>query len=75
MTKRITVTIHADGTFSAESSGQAGTACLDDMTVIEALCDSGIVVGSNLTPEYFTEAQIVRSHQAVSFATEEDLSS
>ena len=74
MTKRITVTIQSDGSISAESSGQAGAACLDDLAVIEALCDSGIVVGSNLTPEYFAEARIIQTHESFDLATEGDFS-
>lgn len=74
MTKRITVTIQPDGSISAESSGQAGAACLADMAMIEALCDSGIVVGSNLTPEYFAQARIDQAHQSFDLATEGEFS-
>jgi hypothetical protein len=72
VTKRITVTIQRDGSISAESSGRAGAACLDDMAMIEALCDSAFVVGSNLTPEYFSTSQVVQTSRTFDVVTEGD---
>jgi hypothetical protein len=53
MGKRITVTIGPDGNIVAESSGVAGPACLDDLALITALCDTAAVAESKLTPEYY----------------------
>ena len=56
MSKRIIVNVSANGTISAESTGVPGPACLDDMQAIMELIDHARVVGSSLTPEYYTQA-------------------
>lgn len=56
MTKKIVVTVSADGTISAESTGNAGPACLRDMETITELVDQAVVVGSSLTPEYYAQS-------------------
>jgi hypothetical protein len=53
MPKRFIVTINSDGSISAESTGQQGLACLDDVSTIQAMCDFAVVVDSKLTPEYY----------------------
>jgi hypothetical protein len=58
MGKRITVTIGADGNIVAESSGAAGPACLDDLALITALCDTAVVAESKLTPEYYASVHV-----------------
>ena len=58
MAKRITVTIGPDGNIVAESSGVAGPACLDDLTLITALCDTAVVAESKLTPEYYAPVHL-----------------
>lgn len=52
MTRRIVVEIAADGSISATSTGEVGPACLDDIALIEELCQGSIIVDSRLTPEY-----------------------
>lgn len=61
MTKRITVTIAADGSIVAAASGEAGPACLDELAVITELCDSAVVVESKLTPEYYAPVYLETS--------------
>jgi hypothetical protein len=58
MAKRITVTIGPDGNIIAESSGAAGPACLDDLALITALCDTAVVAESKLTPEYYAPVHV-----------------
>ena len=58
MGKRIVVTIGADGNIVAESSGVAGPACLDDLALITALCDTAVVAESKLTPEYYASVHL-----------------
>ena len=58
MAKRITVTIGPAGNIVAESSGVAGPACLDDLAVITALCDTAVVTESKLTPEFYAPVHL-----------------
>lgn len=56
MTRRIVVTVASDGTITAQSTGQPGPACLDDVGLIEQLCPHARTVDSRLTDEYYTTA-------------------
>lgn len=57
MPKRIVVTLHADGTVRAESTGRQGPACIDDVALIGALLPSARVEASKLTDEFHQPVQ------------------
>lgn len=58
MSKRIIITIKSDGSIVAETTGNTGPACLDDLAVIEDICDTAVILDSKLTPEYFQSTSI-----------------
>lgn len=53
MPKRFIVTINSDGSISAESAGEQGLACIDDVATIQSMCDFAVIVDSKLTPDYY----------------------
>ena len=70
MTRRITVTVTGDGTIRAESSGQPGPKCLDDIAFMEELCRDAQLVASRLTSEYYaTQTDTSTQH---TFVRQED---
>jgi hypothetical protein len=58
--KKITITVSASGSITAESSGQAGPSCMDELATIQALLPQSEILDSRLTPEYF---QLARTQQ------------
>ena len=58
MTKRISVTINADGSIVAKSAGHEGPTCMGDLAVIMALCDTAVIIDSKLTAEYYESTTI-----------------
>ncbi|MFR9751467.1 DUF2997 domain-containing protein [Nocardia sp. 004] len=58
MNRRIVVTVSADGTISAESTGRPGPSCLDDVTLMQQLCRQAEVVDSRLTREYYASRTV-----------------
>lgn len=59
--KKITITISSSGAITAESSGQPGPSCMDELATIQALLPGAEIADSRLTPEYF---QVTQSRQA-----------
>jgi hypothetical protein len=51
--KTITITVSASGSITAESSGQPGPSCMDELATIRALLPGAEIADSRLTPEYF----------------------
>lgn len=51
--KKITITVSSSGAITAESSGQPGPSCVDELTTIQALLPGAEIADSRLTPEYF----------------------
>ncbi|MBV7704010.1 DUF2997 domain-containing protein [Nocardia nova] len=70
MTRRITVTVTGDGTIRAESSGQPGPKCLDDVALIENLCRDAQLVASRLSSEYYATHTDTRAEHT--FIRQED---
>lgn len=63
--KRIIVTLAADGSISAESTGVPGPACIDDVSLIESLVPHSTIVDSRLTPEYFISERLSEEESAI----------
>jgi hypothetical protein len=72
MTKRIIVTLAMDGTISAESAGVPGPACMDDVTLIQALVPHASIVGSNLTSGYYETISVDNDDLNQSTLSEQD---
>ncbi|WP_081627282.1 DUF2997 domain-containing protein [Arthrobacter sp. 131MFCol6.1] len=60
--KKITITVSYSGAITAESSGQPGPSCMDELAMIQALLPGAEIADSRLTPEYF---QVAHTPQAV----------
>lgn len=58
MPKRVVVTLHADGTIRAESTGRQGPACIDDIALIASMLPGARIAESLLTDEYHQPAQV-----------------
>jgi hypothetical protein len=56
MAKKIIVSVSPDGTITAESAGQQGPSCLDDLALLTSLSPGSTVESSRLTPEYEQDA-------------------
>ncbi|MEC5180528.1 DUF2997 domain-containing protein [Arthrobacter sp. CG_A4] len=56
--KKITITVSASGSITAESGGQPGPSCMDELATIQALLPQTEIVDSKLTPEYFQLTRI-----------------
>ena len=50
--KKITVTVSASGSITAEASGP-GPSCLDELAAIQALLPGAVIADSKMTPAYF----------------------
>ncbi|MQA94845.1 MAG: DUF2997 domain-containing protein [Streptosporangiales bacterium] len=60
MVKRLIITVGRDGTVRAETKGVFGSACLDDVALLEDLLDA-TTVESNFTEDYHRVAADDRS--------------
>ena len=71
--KKITITVSASGSITAEASGP-GPECVDDLAAIEALLPNAVIADSKLTPAYFqmTNRQAV-SQQSLEHETDDRL--
>ncbi|MCS5493398.1 hypothetical protein [Curtobacterium flaccumfaciens] len=58
MTKRIIVTLDADGSIMSRTAGTPGPACLDEMGTLMSLTPHAVLQASRLTAEYEQPASV-----------------